>query len=131
MKHYTAAEVGIHNALVSNKKHLNCPLIMKEAYLEPGKIGLYCAIHDHYLKWVSEDEIAYLKENRVNLVEYPPGETCTNLFDSFSSRLKKTVTVTNLLTGKKVKILKSQKGDLYRDPSRSSYWINVNKYMPG
>jgi hypothetical protein len=130
MRHYTTAEVGIHNALGRNMEHVNCPLIMKEAYLERGKIGLYCAIHDHYLKWVSDEELPYLLEHGIKLVEYPFGGTFEDTFDHFS-KFKKTVTVTNLLTGKKVKILKSQKGDLYRDPSRSSYWINVNKYMPG
>ena len=129
MKHYTTVEVGIHNALVSNKEHLNCPLVMKESYLERGKIGLYCAIHDHYLKWVSDEEITYLRENGIKSVEYPYGGTVEDAFDHFS-KFKKTVTVTNLLTGKKVKILASQKDDLYRDPSRSSYWININKYLP-
>ena len=129
MRHYSGIEINIHNALVRNKGHLNCPLIMKESYKEFLKIGLYCAKHDHYIKWLSYDEREYLIDNGIQLVVQPYGgnDHAHGLFDYYRD-LKKTVKVKNLRTGKRTEILESYHNDLYRDPSLQTYWDNIDKY---
>lgn len=121
---YSTTEIGIHNILVRNKEHMNCALVIRESHKDYGRLGLFCADHDHYFKWLSEDEIIFLHSNGILTVKY---RNINDWYDlGYLKNQKQLVTVINRRSGKKVEIYREYLGESDRDPSLKSYWDNID-----
>ena len=138
-----SVELGVYNALGRNQKHKYCSLVLKTSYKSYCHYALYCADHDFFLQWVSEDDFDDYEKLGIHRVTYPDDElfsrarsaTFLTSYDNQAYKelfvdynVLKIIKVINYKTGKKTDIWIAFKDNPHRDPSLSSYWEFVEKF---
>lgn len=107
---------------------MNCNLVIRESHKDIGRLGLYCADHDHYFKWLSDDECRFLNDNGIQTVKYCDSFAFYDPCRLYLRKTKLLVKVKNYRTDKKVEIYEFFQGVGDRDPSLKSYWDNIDLY---
>jgi hypothetical protein len=62
--------VDIEKMLGRNPKHKNCDLIVKQSKKAKWYFGLYCKKHDHWIQWVNDYQIDYLRKLGVEIDKF-------------------------------------------------------------
>ena len=53
--------VNITKIIHRNPAHENCDLCIKPSKKNPLFVGLYCVQHDHWLTWLNDQQIEFMK----------------------------------------------------------------------